>query len=224
MQPDRRSLRRLWSDGWRWLEALRSPLGYNATGETSSGLYPAMFGRDSLWVVLFLLELIGHRTDALRVRVGDVAQRVLLQLLHVDRPLRRDDRIEAQPGRILHTHWATPPTRPRIHLRRCRTGRRTAGSTRPSLFVIAATGSSKPFPARGTGAFSSTRPTVPPTGSCGPRSIPAPDYALTPGGTRLTPCTRCGRTASTASPTLDLMSAAAVGVGRGTGLRPPRAH
>lgn len=100
--PDAASLHRLWAFTWEQLDGLATPFGYNASD--GGGLYPALFGRDSLWVVLLLLEAIDP-TDAtdLGPRVGEAAQRVLLSLAE-RQATEVDDRVEAQPGKIPHVH------------------------------------------------------------------------------------------------------------------------
>ena len=57
-----------------------------------------------------------------------------------------DDRIEAQPGKILHTHWNSPPTRPRFHLPPVADGTTYCGFDQTFLFVIAASRFLRAFP------------------------------------------------------------------------------
>ena len=91
-----------------WLDELQGPTGLRASGAT--GRYHALFGRDSLWSVLLVLE-----AARLRPHDGELAGWVAqlagrsLQVLAATQGTRLDDDSEEQPGKIVHEWWPNPP-------------------------------------------------------------------------------------------------------------------
>jgi glycogen debranching enzyme len=88
------------------LDRLRSEHGFDAS-DAESGLYPALYGRDSLWVLLLLagaqdLVADGDVRELLET-TGPVAMHALASL----QGDQVDDRIEEQPGRIPHEYHPT---------------------------------------------------------------------------------------------------------------------
>jgi glycogen debranching enzyme len=99
---------RRWKSAWADLESLRGPAGIHAS-ESGSGLYPAVFGRDTVWTVLLLLDAAERLGDeATTARVVDIAESALRPLVACQ-ALETDDRVEAQPGKIPHAVWVDPP-------------------------------------------------------------------------------------------------------------------
>ncbi len=112
---DLTDLAAMWALGWRKLNELRSETGYNAS-ESGTGLYAALFGRDSLWILLFLLDIAASRPapSPLRTRVHDDGMRILTGL--ADRQGQRVlDLVEEQPGKIPHESWLTTPWPAEVH-------------------------------------------------------------------------------------------------------------
>jgi glycogen debranching enzyme len=95
--------------GLESLHRLRSSTGFSAS-DAETGLYPALYGRDSLWVLLLLVDALDLRPD------GDVAALLAatgpltLQSLASLQGTRQDDRVEEQPGRIPHEYHSTGGT------------------------------------------------------------------------------------------------------------------
>jgi glycogen debranching enzyme len=131
--PDARAL---WELGLGALDALESPTGY-LSSEAGTGLYAALFGRDSLWILLLLLE--AERTGAapsLSRRVEAAGTRILSALAHLQ-GARVDDATEEQPGKILHEHRETLDERLRSYGMPFAAGRSYAGFDTTFLFVTA---------------------------------------------------------------------------------------
>jgi glycogen debranching enzyme len=117
-------LQKLWQQALATLQSLQSPLGLTASGPDDH--FHAIFGRDSLWSVLFSLEaapLLQAATvntdDAL---VPGISVTSYLDWLHnlavtVLRGLAQlqgkvvNDVNEEQPGRIIHEYWNPVPAR-----------------------------------------------------------------------------------------------------------------
>jgi glycogen debranching enzyme len=90
----------LWDLGWNCLRALERPYGFAASDE--QGLYPALFGRDSLWILLFLMETTRlHRSQRFAAWVRDAGRRVLTALADRQGSWLNDE-VEEQPGKIPH--------------------------------------------------------------------------------------------------------------------------
>lgn len=96
-----------------WLDELQSPIGLRAS--SAEGHFHALFGRDTLWSVMLVLE-------ASRLRPADSdlaawAERVAangLRALAATQGTREHDETEEQPGKIVHEYWPETPE----HLRR----------------------------------------------------------------------------------------------------------
>jgi glycogen debranching enzyme len=89
------------------LDSLRSPHGFDAS-EAGSGLYPALYGRDSLWVLLLLQEAVDLSPHArVSALLADRAPLVLSSLAE-RQGTSVDDRVEEQPGRIPHEFHPVP--------------------------------------------------------------------------------------------------------------------
>lgn len=117
-------LRKLWQQALTTLQSLQSPLGLTASGPDDH--FHAIFGRDSLWSVLFALEAASllsaaasDKEDSLVSIVSstdyhdwlhDLAATVLRGLAHLQGKVVNDVN-EEQPGRIVHEYWHPVPER-----------------------------------------------------------------------------------------------------------------
>lgn len=120
-RPPREVLQHLWQKSITALRSLQSPLGIVASGMEDH--FHAVFGRDSLWTVLFALEAAPLLRETMNE--GDqegIALPEYLNWLHdlaatVLRSLARlqgtvvNDTNEEQPGRIVHEYWIPVPAR-----------------------------------------------------------------------------------------------------------------
>jgi len=93
--------------GLEALESLSAPHGVLAS-DLATGLYPALYGRDSLWVVLLLAEAARLRPDEqVSSTLRDLGPRVLMALGDLQGDTT-NDLVEEQPGRIPHEHHPEP--------------------------------------------------------------------------------------------------------------------
>ncbi len=93
--------------GRAWLDELQTPVGLRAS--SAAGHYHALFGRDTLWSLLLVLEAARLRPgDAdLAVWASDFAARGLRALSATQGTVERPEN-EEQPGRIVHEYWSEP--------------------------------------------------------------------------------------------------------------------
>lgn len=87
--------------GLHALRSLRSERGFDAS-DAQSGLYPALYGRDSLWVILLLIEALQIRHDERVAELLRESGAVVLESLAALQGTTVNDRVEEQPGRIPH--------------------------------------------------------------------------------------------------------------------------
>ena len=134
----------LWTLGLAALDRLEDPRGYLASG-SDDGVYAAFFGRDSLWMLLLLLE--GERLGAapsLGARVEAAGARILRA--HVELQGERiDDEIEEQPGKVIHEFRPMLDERLRRYEMPFRDGRSYASFDATFLFVCAYAGYARRF-------------------------------------------------------------------------------
>lgn len=123
LAPTGEVLRHLWQEAMTALRSLQSPLGIVASGMEDH--FHAVFGRDSLWTVLFALEagsLLREKESSAIKSGGHIAVPEYMDWLHdlaatVLRSLARlqgkivNDTNEEQPGRIVHEYWIPVPER-----------------------------------------------------------------------------------------------------------------
>jgi glycogen debranching enzyme len=89
------------------LERLVTEHGFNAS-DAESGLYPALYGRDSLWVLILLQHAAGLRADArIQTLLDETGPRVLMSLAALQGAVV-NDLVEEQPGRIPHEYHPVP--------------------------------------------------------------------------------------------------------------------
>nr|BBH94276.1 hypothetical protein KTA_24750 [Thermogemmatispora argillosa] len=93
--------------GRAWLDELQTPAGLHAS--SASDHYDALFGRDTLWSMLLVLEAARLRpTDqALASWAGEFAAQGLQALAATQGTTERDEN-EEQPGKIIHEYWPEP--------------------------------------------------------------------------------------------------------------------
>jgi glycogen debranching enzyme len=118
------------------LEALRSPRGFDAS-DAESGLYPALYGRDSLWVLLLLLEALALRPDDRVDALVRASGPLVLSSLAEHQGAAVDDRVEEQPGRIPHEYHPVASAHARDMGLPLADGRSYGGFDETFLFVLA---------------------------------------------------------------------------------------
>ncbi|HEV8567528.1 MAG TPA: hypothetical protein VGQ92_10615 [Actinoplanes sp.] len=138
-------LRAGWRQAWSSLDQLRMPHGYQAS-ESQGGLYPAIFGRDSLWLALLLLESLDHTMDPrTHARVRETVEWALTPLVQRQATSTLDE-VEAQPGKVFHAYWPQPPTDPRTGILPLVDGTTFCGFDQTFLLVVAAARFARRFP------------------------------------------------------------------------------
>ncbi len=111
----------LWQKALTLLQSLQTPLGVTASGQDDH--FHAIFGRDSLWTVLFTLEAAqlqqakitvegqqSSATTSFRAWSHELAATVLRGLASLQGKIVNDVN-EEQPGRIVHEYWNPIPPR-----------------------------------------------------------------------------------------------------------------
>ena len=122
--------------GLEALESLSAPHGVLAS-DLATGLYPTLYGRDSLWVVLLLAEAERLRPDQ---RVSATLQALGPRILTALGDLQGDssnDLVEEQPGRIPHEYHPEPSTHALAMGLPLDRGRSYGGFDETFLFVLA---------------------------------------------------------------------------------------
>lgn len=118
------------------LDALRTDYGF-AASDAASGMYPALYGRDSLWVLLLLLEAAAiHGDDRVDAVTAEAGLRILPALAQLQ-GATVDDAIDEQPGRIPHEHHPVPTAHAETTALPLRDGRSYGGFDETFLFVLA---------------------------------------------------------------------------------------
>lgn len=118
------------------LDSLRSEHGFDAS-DAETGLYPAMYGRDSLWVLLLLLEAAALRSDErVDALVADAGPRILTSLATLQ-GTTVNDLVEEQPGRIPHEYHPEPSPHAQDMGLPLADGRSYGGFDETFLFVLA---------------------------------------------------------------------------------------
>ncbi len=94
--------------GQKFLESLRTPLGITAS--SAAGGFHAIFGRDSLWSLILMLEAAQLRPEDQHYRawVHEVATTILRGMAHLQGKVENDYN-EEQPGKIIHEYWGDHP-------------------------------------------------------------------------------------------------------------------
>jgi glycogen debranching enzyme len=126
----------LWKFALRHLRLLRQPYGFSAS-EGTTGIYNALFGRDSLWTLLFLLEAQGLVTNAQFEEWLEAVSGNIIDTLISHQGERCNDTIEEQPGKIIHEYREELDERLREMGIMFEQGRSYAGFDQTFLFVIA---------------------------------------------------------------------------------------
>lgn len=123
--------------GIRHLNELRMPYGF-AASEAQTGYYSALFGRDSLWMLIFLLDAYRiSRPCGMEPWLRQVAQDIIRALsVHQCKGPPRDA-IDAQRGKIIHEYRETTDARLEKTGIKFQDGRSYSGFDQTFLFVIA---------------------------------------------------------------------------------------
>jgi glycogen debranching enzyme len=130
------SAKGLWHFAYRHLCQLRTSYGF-AASDASTGLYATLFGRDSLWILLFLLEAVRiHSSPAFNEWV-EAAGADIFESLCASQGTRIHDPIEEQPGKIIHEVRQEMDQRLRDSGLIFEEGRSYSGVDQTFLFVIA---------------------------------------------------------------------------------------
>jgi glycogen debranching enzyme len=136
----------LWSDGWRALRGLETPAGFTAS-DRATGRYWALFGRDSIWILLFLLEAADRRGDPGFMSWVEERGNRIFASLSAHQGTSVDDFIEEEPGKIIHEfHEGADAELASIGLP-LRNGRSYSGFDQTFLFVTAFRRFAQLFPA-----------------------------------------------------------------------------
>lgn len=126
----------LWELGLASLDALESPTGY-LSSDPETGLYATLFGRDSLWMLLLLLEADSNgAAPSLSQRVESAGSRILTALARFQGE-NFDNPTEEQPGKILHEYRKTLDERLRGYGMPFKNDKSYAGFDATFLFVTA---------------------------------------------------------------------------------------
>jgi glycogen debranching enzyme len=96
----------IWDHAIRHLQGLRRDYGF-AASEAGTGLYATMFGRDSLWILIFLITSVRFcNPEGFREWVEQAATDILSSLARYQGTTTRNS-IEEQPGKIVHEYRET---------------------------------------------------------------------------------------------------------------------
>jgi glycogen debranching enzyme len=124
-----------WDFAFRHLTLLRRPYGFDAS-EAGTGNYAALFGRDSLWMLMFLFESTDLVADpSFRNWVWKACKDALGALAACQGRTTRDE-IEEQPGKILHERREHSDARLHSMNIRFEEGLSYSGFDQTFLFVI----------------------------------------------------------------------------------------
>lgn len=122
--------------GYRGLLELRTDHGFDAS-DRASGTYAALFGRDSIWILLLLLEAVRIAEQPSVVALAEDAGALTLSSLARIQGDRFDDSVEEQPGKIVHEFRREMDERLTQMGIPFREGRSYAGFDQTFLFVTA---------------------------------------------------------------------------------------
>lgn len=118
------------------LRSLQSPRGFDAS-EAETGLYPGLYGRDSLWVLLLLTEALAIRPDEqVAELLRESGPRVLTALASLQGSTV-NDLVEEQPGRIPHEYHEVASAHAQDMSLPLADGRSYGGFDETFLFVLA---------------------------------------------------------------------------------------
>ena len=140
------SVRGIWDFAYRHLRELQVPYGF-AASDVATGDYAALFGRDSLWMLMFLLEAARLRSSPafnawVEARAADIFGRLCAL-----QGTRIYDLTEEQPGKIIHEFREQLDQRLRESGLLFEQGRSYSGFDQTFLFIIAYKRFQELFPA-----------------------------------------------------------------------------
>jgi glycogen debranching enzyme len=119
-----------------YLLELRRPFGF-AASEARTGLYNTLFGRDSLWTLIFLFEACRLDLESVSFAWIEEAAKDTLNSLCLLQGERENDVIEEQPGKIIHEFREEVDERTRYSGLAFENGRSYSGFDQTFLFITA---------------------------------------------------------------------------------------
>jgi glycogen debranching enzyme len=133
-----------WDFAFHHLTMLRRPWGFNAS-DAETGNYAALFGRDSLWMLIFLLDAAELVPDPLFRKWVSEACRDALGALATHQGRRVLDLIEEQPGKIPHERRERLDARLQSMNIRFEGGLSYSGFDQTFLFIVVCCSAAKRF-------------------------------------------------------------------------------
>jgi glycogen debranching enzyme len=121
--------------GLEALLSLRSARGFDASD--ADGLYPGLYGRDSLWVVLLLAAALQIRHDDRVAELLRDSGPLVLSSLAALQGTEVNDLVEEQPGRIPHEYHEVPSVHAQDMALPLAEGRSYGGFDETFLFILA---------------------------------------------------------------------------------------
>ncbi len=129
---------KLWDLGYRTLHELRRSYGFAASEQ--AGLYSALFGRDSLWMLILILEAARLRSADAFLAWAEQAGSDILSSLCALQGTEVNNLVDEQPGKIIHEYheqFEEMPTRVSGSGMQFSEGRSYSGFDQTFLFITA---------------------------------------------------------------------------------------
>jgi glycogen debranching enzyme len=130
------SARGAWDFAYRHLCELQAPYGF-AASDAATGHYAALFGRDSLWILMFLFEAARLRSSPAFNEWVEAKATTIFGKLCASQGSRIYDLTEEQPGKIIHEVREQLDQRLRESGLPFERGRSYSGFDQTFLFIIA---------------------------------------------------------------------------------------
>jgi glycogen debranching enzyme len=130
------SARGVWDFAYRHLRELQAPYGF-AASDAATGYYAALFGRDSLWMLMFLVEAARLRASPAFTDWVEAKATTIFGKLCDSQGSRISDLTEEQPGKIVHEVREQLDQRLRESGLPFEKGRSYSGFDQTFLFIIA---------------------------------------------------------------------------------------
>jgi glycogen debranching enzyme len=128
--------RGVWDFAYRHLRELQTPYGF-AASDAATGHYAALFGRDSLWILMFLLEAASRRSSPAFNEWVEAKATAIFRELCDSQGTRVYDLTEEQPGKIIHESREQLDQRLRESGLPFEKGRSYSGFDQTFLFIVA---------------------------------------------------------------------------------------
>jgi glycogen debranching enzyme len=130
------SARGVWDFAYRHLRELEASYGFAASA-AATGYYAAFFGRDSLWILTFLLEAVSLRSSPAFNEWVEAKATAIFRKLCDSQGSRIYDLTEEQPGKIIHEVREQLDQRLRDSGLPFENGRSFSGFDQTFLFIVA---------------------------------------------------------------------------------------